>query len=507
MTEARPQITIATAEPYSVSRLNREARLLIERGLGSVAVEAEISGFKRAASGHLYFSLKDDLAQLRCAMFRMRSASLAFEPRDGMQVLARGRISIYEARGEYQLVVDSLEAGGEGLLRARFDQLRARLEAEGLFAQARKRALPEFPRQLGVITSPAGAALHDVLSVLRRRYPALNVLVFPAAVQGDAAPRELIDALELANRREECDLLLLTRGGGSLEDLWAFNDEALARAIAASRIPVVAAIGHEVDFTIADLVADVRGATPSAAAELLSPDGPALISRHRRDRARLQRALRQLTDGRRTTADHLSRRLANAGPRRTLQDGLQRTDDLELRIRRAWISEFTRRRQGLQGMTQRLARVDPRRQQLRSRERLHALRRRLKAVARGGLASRQTAAVQLVDRLGRRSPGSRLELAVRSVEQLHLRARRVFDAVHARRHERLAAAARALHAASPIALLGRGYTLTFAADGSALASSATLAPGDRITTRWTDGRVVSRVIGHLSDDHPDGDIK
>src|ERR1700747_477577 len=276
-----------TRDVYSVSRLNREVRVLLERGLGVLWVEGELSNLSQPPSGHWYFSLKDRDAQLRCAMYRLRNSLVGFTPRAGMQVLVRGRISLYEPRGEFQLIIEHLEEGGVGALRREFERLKNRLAAEGLFAPERKRALPRCPRRIGVITSPSGAALHDILKILARRFPPAAVLIYPAPVQGAAAVPALVAALATAGARAECDVLILARGGGSLEDLWAFNDERLARAIAASPLPVVSAVGHEIDFTIADFVADVRAPTPSAAAEVVVPDRAAWLESLRRMAERL----------------------------------------------------------------------------------------------------------------------------------------------------------------------------------------------------------------------------
>ena len=273
---ARPERDI-----YSVSRLNREVRVLLERGFGALWLEAEISNFARPSSGHWYFSLKDSAAQVRCAMFRQRNMLCAFTPRDGQKVLVRARIGLYEPRGEYQLIVDHMEDAGLGALKRQFEELSARLNLEGLFAAERKRSLPRLPRRIGIITSPTGAAVRDILHVLARRFPAAAVLIYPVSVQGAQAAAEIVAALESAGVRAECDVLILARGGGSLEDLWAFNDERLARAIVASPIPVITGIGHEIDFTIADFAADVRAPTPSAAAELVVPDAEEWLQRLR----------------------------------------------------------------------------------------------------------------------------------------------------------------------------------------------------------------------------------
>jgi exodeoxyribonuclease VII large subunit len=320
---------------YSVARLNREARLLLEAGLGAVWVQAEVSNFSRPASGHWYFSLKDRDAQLRCAMFRQRNLLARFTPRDGQLVLARGRVSLYEPRGDYQLLVEHLEDAGAGALQRAFEELRARLGAEGLFALERKRPLPAAPGCVGVITSPTGAAIRDILHVLAQRFPAAAVIIYPVPVQGAAAAPAIAAALDLASQRAECDVLILARGGGSLEDLWAFNDERVARAIARCALPVVAGVGHETDVTIADFAADVRAPTPTAAAQLVVPDRRAWLQRLALLAQRFAGAMRrQLAD---EAAQLRSRRerLQRAHPGARLSQHAQRLDELELRLRRS----------------------------------------------------------------------------------------------------------------------------------------------------------------------------
>jgi len=320
---------------YSVSRLNREVRTVLESGLGSLWVQAEISNLSRPASGHWYFSLKDHEAQVRCAMFRARNALARFAPREGQLVLAYGRVSLYEPRGDYQLLVELMEDAGLGALQRAFEELKARLAAEGLFAPERKRALPSAPRRIGVITSPSGAAIRDILQVLRRRFPAAQVLIYPSPVQGAAAAAALVAAIELAAARAECDVLILARGGGSLEDLWAFNDERLARAMLRCSIPLVTGIGHEIDFTIADFVADLRAPTPSAAAQLVAPD--AAVWRHRLAQlsARFAAAARRALKTEAARLDTLLHRLQQAHPGARLLQHSQRLDELEARLRRS----------------------------------------------------------------------------------------------------------------------------------------------------------------------------
>jgi exodeoxyribonuclease VII large subunit len=435
---------------YSVTRLNREVRSVLERGLGVIWVEGELSNFSQPASGHWYFSLKDRDAQLRCVMFRLKNSLVGFTPREGAHVLLRGRISVYEARGEYQLIVEHLEEAGEGALKREFERLKTRLAAEGLFASERKRALPRFPRRIGVVTSTSGAALHDILQILARRFPPAAVLIYPSAVQGAAAVPALIAALETAGRRAECEVLILTRGGGSLEDLWAFNDERLARVIAASPLPVVSAVGHEIDFTIADFVADVRAPTPSAAAELVVPDSRALLEAVRRTAARLTVSMR--------------RELRAIGAR-------------------------------LAGACTRLALTHPGVRLEQQTQRLDDLARRLAGAARGGVQRERLKLSQLRGRLVRRSP-DRLLHAQRAREQdLTLRLRHAAEGRLHRAGQRLALAQRALNAVSPLAVLARGFAVVTRADGSLVTEASAVRPGDEIEARLARGALTARVTG------------
>ena len=350
--------------------LVRLARDLLEDTFPLIWVEGEISNFSRPASGHLYFSLKDAQAQIRCAMFRPKSQYLRFKPADGMRVLARARVSLYEARGEFQLIVEHLEEAGEGALLRAFEQLKAKLAAEGLFDAARKRPLPTLPRRIGVITSPTGAAIRDVLSVIARRFPLVEVEILPVPVQGKEAPPAIVAALNAASKAQRHDVLLLTRGGGSLEDLWAFNDETVARAIRASSIPVVSAVGHEVDFTIADFAADLRAPTPSAAAELLVPDGEAILRTLQREQAQLGQLLRRRLQAAAQRVDHAYTRLRAQHPRNRLRLGGERLAQLHARLQAQHPQiRLTLRRERLHSLQLRLvvtasARLEARRQHL-----------------------------------------------------------------------------------------------------------------------------------------------
>jgi exodeoxyribonuclease VII large subunit len=422
---------------YSVSRLNREVRLLLERGLAVIWLEAELSNFTQPASGHWYFTLKDKEAQIRGAMFRQRNMNLGFTPRSGQLVLVRGRVSLYEPRGDYQMLVEHMEEAGVGALKREFERLKAQLAAEGLFAPELKRLLPGFPRRIGVITSPSGAAIRDVLHVLKRRYPPAQVLIYPTPVQGAAAVPALIQALKLASARAECDVLILARGGGSLEDLWAFNDEGVARAIRACAIPVVSGVGHEIDFTIADFVADVRAPTPSGAAELVVPDRQALLSTLRRMGERLiQSGRRELRTAAQLLA-HLRHRLQRMHPGVRLSHSAQRLDELEQRMRKALHAR-------VQQHNIRLSHANARTAQLRMRLQ-HALQRRVQT----------------------------------SVHRLNL-AQQKLDAV------------------SPLATLARGFAVVMRADGRVVTDAGTVAVGDEIRALLRRGAIRARVIGHDS---------
>jgi exodeoxyribonuclease VII large subunit len=438
-----------TREVYTPSALTRFVRDLLEDTLPLIWLEGEISNFSRPASGHLYFTLKDSAAQVRCAMFKPRSTWLRFKPGDGMRVLARARVSLYEARGEFQLIVESLEEAGVGALQRAFEHLKAKLAAEGLFDAADKRPIPSLPRCIGVITSPTGAAIGDVLSVLSRRFPLANVEILPVPVQGKEAPAAIVAMLAAASKARRHDVLLLTRGGGSLEDLWAFNDEAVARAIRASTIPVVSAIGHEIDFTIADFAADLRAPKPSAAAELLVPDALDLMRNLARQRQRIEHLLQ-----------------------RALESRAQRLDNLLARL-------------GAQRPQARLARAD---------ERLHMLHRRLFDRMNSGVERREARLAQARTRLRAQHPAASLARAAERTQAMHERL--YVDATRAieRRSARLGELARTLHAVSPLATLDRGYAILFARETGEVVRSVVQATANvRLRARFADGVVAVRV--------------
>ncbi len=313
---------------YTVSRLNQSVRLLLEERFATILVEGEISNFAAPHSGHWYFSLKDSTAQVRCALFKGSQRQLNFTPKDGVHVLIKARVSLYENRGEFQLIVENMEEQGEGRLYRAFQLLKNKLEKEGLFDAAHKKPIPCFPKQIGVVTSPTGAAIRDILTVLKRRYALVPIIIYPALVQCHAAAASLVEAIHQANQRAECDVILLARGGGSLEDLWPFNEEIVARAIYQSQIPIVTGVGHEVDFTIADFVADLRAPTPSAAAELSTPDQAELHQVLQKQKDRLSGCIKRLFAARTQQLIWVKKHLLQQHPKRRLQTIMQRLDQM-----------------------------------------------------------------------------------------------------------------------------------------------------------------------------------
>ena len=430
------------------SQLNALARDLLEGSFPAVWIEGEISNLARPGSGHIYLTLKDARAQLRCAMYRPKSTWLRFQPANGMQVLARGRLSIYDARGDYQLILDHMEEAGDGALRRAFEELKRRLDAEGLFDESRKQVLPPLLRRLGILSSPTGAAIRDVLSVLSRRFPLLDVELLPVPVQGADAPPKIADILRRADASGRYDALLITRGGGSLEDLAAFNDETLARAIANCRTPVVSAVGHEVDFSICDFVADLRAPTPSAAAELLVPDRHALA---------------------------------------------QRLDALSMRLQRHADHRLHALRLPLAQLRQRLQAASPQRRLKQGSERLRDLHRRLQVLQRRPIRDAQLQLDTLRARLQRQHPARELPLRREQLQRLLDDLRRPLLQRLRSRAERLAGLARALNAVNPLATLERGYAILDREDGRVVTDARDVAVDDRLRARLARGELRLRV--------------
>ncbi|MCX9567215.1 exodeoxyribonuclease VII large subunit [Vibrio cholerae] len=440
--------SLANRNIYTVSRLNSEVRLLLENEMGIVWLVGEISNFSAPVSGHWYLTLKDSQAQVKCAMFKGNNRLVNFKPQNGQQVLVKARLSLYEPRGDYQIILESMQPEGDGRLQQQFEQLKMQLAAEGLFAQTRKKPLPENPRCVGIITSRTGAALHDILHVLKRREPNLPVVIYPTLVQGEEAAIQIAQAIGRANTRAECDVLIVGRGGGSLEDLWCFNHEIVARTIAASEIPIISAVGHEIDVTIADFVADVRAPTPSAAAELVSRD-----HRHKQQvlhqwQAKLASTMRHYLAQQETQFARLQHKLDKQHPQARLERQQQQLDELSLRLE--------------QKMQQRLATQQQRRDRLSHKIELHSPIHLIRQ-QRFNLIQQEQRITQSIQRY-----------LIQSRHQLALLSEK-------------------LDAVSPLATLARGYSVTRTTQGELVRQSTQVKPGDTLVTQLMDGEILSTV--------------
>ena len=433
----------------NVSQLNAEVSQLLMQGFPALWIEGEISNLSRPSSGHLYFMLKDSQAQLRCALFRPKALGLKIKAENGNKVLAYGRIGLYEPRGDYQFIVERMEAVGEGELQRRFEELKQRLASAGLFASEQKKALPSYPCCIGVITSPTGAAVQDILNVLQRRCPQIPVFIYPVAVQGEAAAPQIARALQQANRKAACDVLILARGGGSLEDLWAFNEESVAQAIHASRLPIISGVGHEIDFTIADFVADVRAPTPSAAAELVSPDSASLVTKINTLQNQLQRSIQQLVIRHTQQLSQLQQRLQRQHPLNNLQQKAQRLDELELRLRRALKLK-----------------------QERSKLRLQILQQRLEW----------------------QNPEPQIQQLQAQLQQHQQQLQRLMEQQLSNKRQSLGLQAARLHAYSPLATLERGYALVLDAEQNLIKRVQQVQPTETIQIRLQDGELACQVV-------------
>ena len=449
-----PQLDLTFEEPrrarriWPVRELVLQVRELVEQEYSDIWVEGEISNFRPAPSGHIYFTLKDADAQLPIVLFRRQAALLRFRPEDGLHVLVRGRVSVYEQRGQLQLVAETMEPVGAGSLQLAFEQLKERLRAEGLFDSARKRPLPSFPRAVAIVTSPTGAVIRDFLNIVGRRHAGLSIYLYPVTVQGESAPAEIEDAIEILNRAGVVDIIVVARGGGSLEDLAAFNSERVARAISASQLPVVSAVGHETDFTIADFAADLRAPTPSAAAELIT-EAQHKIAEHLAEQShRLERATRfQLLKAHqrlnRVPATRAETRISSLVHR-----SAQKLDDLSFRLEGVLAAHLQLNRNHLADLAASVLSRDPRQQVAGAREQLNDCRTRLA-----------------------RTLERRIHAASANLQSLEAR----------------------LKSLSPLAVLDRGYALVSAADGTLVRSTAQLVAGDSVTTRLANGAFTSRI--------------
>ncbi|MCT8786007.1 exodeoxyribonuclease VII large subunit [Glaesserella parasuis] len=436
----------------TISQLNYSVKQMLEVEFGSVWLIGEISNFSQPVSGHWYLTLKDEQAQVRCAMFRMKNMRVNFRPQNGMQVLVRANVSLYEPRGDYQVIIETMQPAGDGLLQQQFEQLKMKLAGLGLFAQEHKKPIPTFVKRVGIVTSSSGAALQDILHILQRRDPTLEIVIYPTLVQGKEATADIVQMIELANRRQECDVLIVGRGGGSLEDLWCFNEEAVAWAIYHSQIPIISAVGHETDVTIADFVADLRAPTPSAAAELVSRDQQELLRQLQHHADKVNLAFDRLWSEKLARFDRLQLRLQAQHPQRQLQQRVQQLSHLEKQLKQQMEQLLLRKQQRWKNTLQRME--------------------------RNPLPYRISAQIQHLHKLEQR-----LSYAIeKNISQ---------------RRQQFQTLCTQLDGLSPLAILARGYSVTQNQQGKALLSTQDISIGETIVTRLAQGNVVSQVVGIL----------
>jgi exodeoxyribonuclease VII large subunit len=444
---------MATQHILQISELTRKVKFMLESELNTVWLCGEISNFIAASSGHWYLSLKDSKSQVRCAMFKGNNRRVRLvggsTPRNGQQVLVRAKVSLYEPRGDFQLIIEMMEDAGEGLLRQQFEQLKSKLNAQGLFAQQFKQAIPKNINTVGIVTSPTGAAVKDIISVLQRRNPAITIVIYPALVQGDHAKNDIVHAIDIANQREECQVLIVGRGGGSLEDLWSFNEEDVVNAIFHSRIPIISAVGHEIDTTLSDLVADLRAPTPSAAAELVSQDNSELQSRLQELSKRAQQLFTQKVKQEKSDLQNLNHRLTQVHPERKLQQHQQKSDELNIRLDKAINRELARFKQKPEKLVRDLQHVDPTKVIIQHQSTLRHLDDRLQ---------------QALDV----SVKNKSEHFVSIIEQLHI--------------------------VSPLATIARGYSVSRNSHQQIVRTKDQVSIGDEISIQVSDGRILSQVI-------------
>lgn len=450
-TQSKPAGHIPAEQPhvYSVTEITRDVRAILEAAFETAWIEGEISNFRQAASGHAYFILKDDKAQIKCVLFRGQRVGMKFTPEDGDQVLLLGRVTVYEARGDYQVIVEAMEPKGLGALQKAFEQLKEKLAKEGLFDESRKKSLPEVPWKIGVVTSPTGAAIRDMIHVIRRRNPKMSILLYPAKVQGEGAAEEIAKGIEELNKRKDIDVLIVGRGGGSIEDLWAFNEEVVARAIAKSEIPVVSAVGHEIDFTVADFVADLRAPTPSAAAELVVPKLNDIVADLQYLTNQMVERMEEDIEDYRERLRYLIDRRFFREPRHILETPTQRLDEMGQRL--------------LRGLDQWVL------------------------VKRGNVT-------QTVHRLFQASPGKKIQTLSERQNDLMARLARRMESQIKLKKEKLGGVAKSLDALSPLNVLDRGYSITTSKKtGKAVTSGKDVKKGDNVRIRLAQGQLDATV--------------
>lgn len=491
----KPAVSQAQTEKqiYSVSQLNKSVKVLIEQHCQDIWLTGEISNFAAPVSGHWYLTLKDENAQVRCAMFRMQNSRVNFRPQNGMQVLVRAKASLYEARGDYQLIIDSMQSAGDGLLQQQFDALKKRLQDEGLFDASRKQTLP-YCQTIGLITSKSGAALQDMLRILQRRAPNIEVIIYPSQVQGKAATAEIVRMIELANQRNECDLLIVGRGGGSLEDLWCFNEEAVARAIAGSQLPIISAVGHETDFTIADFVADLRAATPSMAAEIVSQETAVQLDKLHTYQERLEVAFDYLFNRKSQQWQYLQQRLNHQHPQRYMQQQMRYIESLNQRLMQLVQQQLAHKQITQYNLQQRLQQQHPGRNVQRQSEELTRYKNQLTRIMQNRIMHHHERLQGVHRHLNQHKPQVLIQQKRQQLTQQQQLLQLFMHNQLQHNQQQLAKMSVKLDGLSPLTILARGYSITTTASGRAVTDSDTLNIGDRLTTRLSKGFIVSEVV-------------
>ena len=484
----------STSNIFTVTQLNYSVRHLLEIELGQVWLTGEISNFSQPVSGHWYLSLKDENAQVRCAMFKMKNLRVNFRPQNGMQVLVRASVSLYEPRGDYQLIIESMQMAGDGLLQQQFEELKMKLAAQGLFAQEHKKPIPKFVKRVGIITSPSGAALQDILHILNRRDPSLQIVIYPTLVQGKEATQDIIDTIKLANQRKECDVLIVGRGGGSLEDLWCFNEEAVAYTIYQSELPIISAVGHETDVTIADFVADLRAPTPSAAAELVSRDQQEMVRLLQHHLNMVNLAFDRLWAGKLSRFHHLNLRLNAQSPAKQLELLHFKLTQIFDRLQGRLVQSVKLKEQRMAQFFLRVQARHPSRQlemqKLNLKQQETQLYKQIEQLFH--IKIQQFSLVK--QRLNNSALPHKISRQNQHLQQFSQRLTYAIEKQLTKQQQGFHALCTKLDGLSPLKILGRGYSITQNDQQHVITNTKQIAKGDRITTQLADGQILSEVI-------------
>lgn len=484
----------STSNIFTVTQLNYSVRHLLEVELGQVWLTGEISNFSQPVSGHWYLTLKDENAQVRCAMFKMKNLRVNFRPQNGMQVLVRASVSLYEPRGDYQLIIESMQMAGDGLLQQQFEGLKMKLAAQGLFAQEHKKPIPKFVKRVGIITSPSGAALQDILHILNRRDPSLQVVIYPTLVQGKETTQDIIDTIKLANQRKECDVLIVGRGGGSLEDLWCFNEEAVAYAIYQSELPIISAVGHETDVTIADFVADLRAPTPSAAAELVSRDQQEMVRQLQHHLNTVNLAFDRLWVEKLSRFQHLNLRLNAQSPAKQLELLHFKLTQIFDRLQGRLVQSVKLKEQRMAQFFLRVQAKHPSRQlemqKLNLKQQETQLYKQIELLFH--IKIQQFSLVK--QRLNNSALPHKISRQNQHLQQFSQRLTYAIEKQLTKQQQGFHALCTKLDGLSPLKILGRGYSITQNDQQHVITNTKQIAKGDRITTQLADGQILSEVI-------------